>query len=95
MINKFNLKIYNGSSTKGKPVFTAAGNGDYWKSYITINLPGFDGTIVLSLAEFWDKVLKVNLNQYQESIYGFETIIKFGDTMQLKELFIVVVEVDY
>lgn len=95
MISQFELKIYKGSRTEGETEYEAAGEGDEWSKYSRISFSGFDGSIKLSLEDFWQFAIENKLEAYQRQLEGYESIVKFGDVMQLKEQYTAVLKAKY
>ena len=95
IIKSFTLKVYQGKSITEKPHFSKRGQGNDWVNYTRLRFPGFDETISLSLEDVWRRAINHNLERYQKTIEGYETIVKFGQTKQLVEVFTAVVELEY
>ncbi len=94
-VKSFELRLYRGRNTDGEPEFSVSGSGDEWENYQRVRVPGFDGSVSISLEGFWAAVLEQQLHDATAEVTGYETIVKFGDTQQLKEDFTVVVQVAY
>ena len=93
MNKRFQLKIFRDKKVADEPEATYTGSMDELTAYQVLKLAGFDGRITLRLDDFWNKVIEEGLSEYIATLTGYETIIKFGNTMQLKELFTVVVDI--
>ena len=93
MSKRFQLKVFRGKKVIEEPETTYSGCMDELTAYQVLKLAGFDGRITLRLDEFWNKVIQEDLVAYTTTLTGYETIIKFGNTMQLKEPFTVAVEI--
>ena len=89
MIKSFELNIYRGQTVTDTPEYSVIGAGDDWANHTRLKFPGFDGSISLSLEDFWLNVLNNKTESCVQLLEGYETIIKYGDTMQLKEPFMV------
>jgi len=85
----FTLTIYEGSNSNSEPVIVYDGVADDWLSYCTVHPRGFDQSYTLRLDGYWENVLTNQLTEYTETLIGYETIVKFGNTMQLKQPFTV------
>lgn len=94
-IKQFKLDVYRGKEVNNTPENSYSGVGHDWMSYRCIYLQGFDGRITLNLELFWKKVIANKLKTFSQTLLGYETIVKFGDTMQLKEAFTVHAEIAY
>lgn len=92
---RFNLKLYQGKKPGDEPDYEATGEGEEWTNYTSLKFPGFDGSVVISLEDFWHYVLSKNLNSHQQLLEGRETIVKFGNVTQLKEYYTAIVEIEY
>lgn len=94
-VESFVLRLYRGRAATGDPELSVSGNGEEWKDYLRVRVPGFDGAVSVSLENFWSAVLGQRLESAESEVTGLETIVKFGGTMQLKETFTAVIEVAY
>jgi len=95
VIKSFLVEIFSGSSIEGEAEYTCHGINDEWLDYQLVKLPGFDGVITVSLENVWQQALKGNESCYIVPVIGYETIIKFGDTMQMKSHFTVKLSLIY
>lgn len=91
----FVLTAYEGSRTSGEAVWEEKGTGDDWQKLDALRLPGFDGRVHLSLSDFWSAALADGGPRFEQQIEGLETIVKFGNTQQLRTLYTVVLEAGY
>ena len=94
-IRKFDLKIFSGNSNRGDCHYEAEGSSIEWQEYQHIKLPGFDGAVFLSLEAIWKNAIDVKLTSIFLPVIGYETIVKFGATQQLKEQYFVELNIDY
>jgi len=94
-IKQFKLDVFRGKEVSDSPEKSYSGTGHDWMSYRCIYLEGFDGRVTLNLELFWKKVIANKLDVFTQTLLGYETIIKFGETMQLKEAFTAQAEVSY
>ncbi|MFL0803507.1 MAG: hypothetical protein K6L81_07290 [Agarilytica sp.] len=94
-IASFELNIYAGAGENSEPVYSCSGLGDEWLQYMQVRLPGFDGTMLLRLEGFWRTVAEEMPSRYSEQITAYETIVKMGDTMQLKSIFNAIATIFY
>ena len=95
MIEFFDLKIYKGKRTEFNPECEVSGEGEEWAKYSRLSFPGFDGSIKLSLEDVWHHVINNQIESHQQQVEGLESIVKFGDVMQLKEIYTVVIRASF
>ena len=95
MIQRFELKIFDGKSIDGSPSYSANGTGEDWKNYIELKLQGFDGMILVNLYNVWREIIDNKASSYQGVVEGRETIVKYSDTMQLNTKHMVVLDADW
>lgn len=87
---RFRLTVFQGNSTDAADVHEDdVGN---WGHYERLRLPGFDGSYSLSLSGLWAAYFENGQTRIEQTLTGYETIVKFGNTMQLKQNFRVIVE---
>jgi len=92
----FNIDIYKGKSTDGDPLESYSGQKQEWQDYQLLRVhDGFDGAVSLHLGDCWNTVLKNGLTSFTQAVTAKETIIKFGNTMQLTHDFTVVVNATF
>jgi len=94
-IRNFQLQLFSGRSKKGECVFEKSSNSNNWQDYIDLKVPGFSGSVSVSLASAWHTVINEQLDSYSGLVTGYETIVKFGNTHQLKENYTVKISVNY
>ncbi|MBQ0756994.1 MAG: hypothetical protein KBT66_02790 [Amphritea sp.] len=94
-LDHFKARIFTGSRTTGEPETDFSGNGEQWQDYRTIKLPGFDGSQTLNLDDFWLEVFTHQGSKVTAQLTGLETISKYSNTQQLKELFTIVASLTY
>ena len=88
--NRFRLIVFEGNSHEAAAVHES--ELDDWARYEHLKLPGFDGSYSLSLSGLWGQFFETDHAPIEQTLTGYETIIKFGGTMQLKQLFRVTLE---
>lgn len=71
------------------------GTGKDWQNCITLNLDGFNDARVLSLGDVWKQVLQNRQTEYTGEVLALETIVKFGETLQLETPYEVEIRVSY
>ena len=94
-IESFELRLCRGPGAGGEPELSVSGSGDEWERYLRVRVPGFDGSVSIDLEGFWAAVLEQKLEAAEAEVTGYETIVKFGDTRQLREKFTAVVKISY
>ncbi|MCK5723554.1 MAG: hypothetical protein KAI84_13540 [Gammaproteobacteria bacterium] len=95
MIKHFELKIYRGKTVTDTPEYSAIGGGDDWVNHIRLKFSGFNGSISLSLEDFWRNVLNNKIESCNQLLEGYETIIKHENTMLLREPFTVELRAEF
>ena len=70
------------------------GTGAEWKLQPNLSTPFYDESYSVGVTNAWIELLERGVDRYEEDVEGFCTIIKFGDTMQLRETFLVLIETD-
>jgi len=85
----FVLTIYDGKNGDGEPVLVYEGSADDWSNCFIVHPSGFDGNYTLRLEDYLQHVVAKQLAEYSETLTGYETIIKYGNTMQIKHPFTV------
>ncbi|OOY35762.1 hypothetical protein [Solemya velum gill symbiont] len=91
----FDLKLYPYHQVTSQYAGSFTGTGDQWKQYQTIKQPGFNGSQVIDLTNFWRIVIEHQPSHYQCDVIGLETIVKWSSTRQLKERFTLVAQMTY
>jgi len=94
-VKSFELEIFNGRHAEGEPEHHYSGENDEWLDYLHIKTPGFDGVISLSLEAIWRTAIEQQKTSFIAPVTGYETIVKFGDTMQMKSSFTVKLLISY
>lgn len=89
------LSIYDGSTAAGEPLRIEQGQGDDWQQLTVMSLYGFSGSATLKLHEFWQAALTAASPRFEQQVEGLETIVKFGNTMQLRPEYTLVLEAEY
>ncbi len=94
-LKKFKLTLYAGDNIDGEAVDEYQGAGEQWVNYQQLKLPGFDGSQTLNLQDFWLNVANTKPLAITTRIYGIETIVKWSNTHQIKNVFTLVAELSY
>ena len=87
---RFRIIVYEGSSTEAAATYE--NDLTSWADYEGLRMPGFDGSYSLSLSGLWAEFFAKDHAAVEQVLTGYETIVKFGDTMQLKQAFRVTIE---
>ena len=95
MITFFALTLYQGLDKSGTMVYQTKGIEKDIEDNQWFKFPGFDGVISLSLSSVWESALAHKHQYIEQRVYGYETIIKYNNTMQLKEPFTLILEIEY
>jgi len=94
-VKSFELEIFTGNRAEGEAEHHYSGENDEWLDYQYIKSPGFDGVISLSLEAIWQAAIEQQKTNFIAPVTGYETIVKFGDTMQMKSPFTVKLHISY
>jgi len=94
-IKNFKLELFNGDDVEAEPEYSCQGEGDEWLNYQQIRLPGFDTTVFVSLEAVWQQAIEQQKPSSIVSVTGYETIVKFSNTMQLKTPFTAKLSINY
>jgi len=94
-IKHFTLELFNGDNLEKTPVYSCQGVGEDWLNYQQIRLPGFDSTISVSLVSVWQEAIEQRKSNHTTAVTGFESIVKFSNTMQLKTPFTAKLSINY
>ena len=94
-VKSFDIEIFSGSLAEGESEHHYSGENDEWLDYLNIKSPGFDGVISISLEGVWRTAIEQQKTNYTAPVTGYETIVKFGDTMQMKSSFTVKLLISY
>jgi hypothetical protein len=65
-----------------------------WQRYEELEMPGFSGTSCLDLSSLWRNFFDSDFRRSESTVIGYETIVKFGDVIQLKTNLVIVIELD-
>ena len=90
-IGSFRVSIYHRSSPES--VREYRGTGAEWQLKATLSVPFDDESYTVRIDTVWVDLLQGNDDRVEQEVEGLSTIIKFGNTMQLREPFRVVIEV--
>lgn len=90
-INHFCVSIYHCSSRKSLRGYE--GTGAEWQLRPTLSVPYRDESYTVRIDTIWAELLQGKEDRIEKEVDGLCTIIKFGDTMQLREPFRVVIEI--
>jgi len=96
-IQSFHVRLFK-SNEEGKPapypIFDKHGTAsDERPQYIAVD--GFSKDEYIDLQPYWDNIIHQGIRHYQTVITIRETIVKFGDTMQLVSHYLLTFEVHY
>lgn len=92
-IGAFRLQVYHGNAMA--PVAEHVGTGDEWRLKPVLSVPVGDQSYSVRVDGLWSELLQgSSQDRIEQQIEGLCTIVKFGDTVQLREPFRVVVEVN-
>ncbi len=91
-IGSFRVNIYHGVSTDSIREYVGAGTE--WQLESTLRIPIDDESYTVRIDTVWAKLLQGDEDRIEQEVEGLCTIVKFGDTMQLREPFRVVIEVN-
>jgi len=91
-IGSFRVNVYHGNSTE--PLAEHVGTGDEWRVKPLLSVPLDDESYSVRVDTVWGDLLRGSRDHIEQQVEGLCTIVKFGDTMQLREPFRVVVEVN-
>lgn len=94
-LDHFQASIFAGSQTTGETVMDFSGNGQQWQEYLTIKVPGFDGSQTVTLNDFWLEVFSHQSSKITAKLTGLETITKFGNSQQIKMPFTIIAHLTY
>ena len=92
LIGSFRVSIYHRSSTEPVREFDGVG-ADQWQRQPTLSVPFNDESYTVRIDTVWADFLQTDEDRLEQEVEGLCTIVKFGDTMQLREPFRVVIEV--
>ncbi|MEH6502824.1 MAG: hypothetical protein V7682_02860 [Cycloclasticus sp.] len=95
VVKSFLVEVFNGKKMDAEPEYTFQGENDEWLEYQNLRLQGFDGSISIQLENIWREVLNQQKSYFIAPVVGYETIIKFGNTMQIKTPFTVKISISY
>ena len=90
-IGSFRVSIYHRSSTESVNEFH--GVGAEWQLKSMLSVPFDDESYTVRIDTVWADLLQRDEDRVEQEVEGLCTIVKFGDTMQLREPFRVVIEV--
>lgn len=88
----FRVNVYHCSSTES--VAEYLGTGAEWRLRFALRAPIGDETYTVRVDTVWVDLLQGDQDRIEQDVEGLATIVKFGDTMQLRETFRVVVEIN-
>lgn len=95
ILTAFNLSLFLCGQNDAEPCAQYEGSGDEWTSYLQIKQPGFDGYQTINLEGLWENVFSNYPKRVHMEVIGLETIVKYSDTQQFTEKFILVAELYY
>ena len=91
-IGSFRVDVFHKSSDE--PLNYFVGTGDEWHLHPVMNARHMGDSYSVHVDTVWVELLKGSEDRIVKDVEGYCTIVKFGGTMQLKEPFRVVVEVN-
>lgn len=94
-VTQFEIAVYKHQANRERLVYKMAGSGSEWQESIDIYVSGFNQDSFLDLENEWNYIIKKQLNEYKTNVSVYETIRKFGDTIQVKTDFNVYLKVKY
>ena len=94
-IKNFTLELFNGNDVDREPEYSCQGVGLEWLNYQQIKLPGFDAMVSVSLESVWQEAIQQQKSSATVLVTGYETIVKFSNTMQLKTPFTAKLSINY
>lgn len=92
LIGSYRVSIFHRSSTDS--VREHVGTGDEWQLRPTLSVPFRDESYTVRVDAAWVELFQGTADRVEQEVEGLCTIIKFGDTMQLREPFRVVIEIN-
>jgi hypothetical protein len=91
-IGSFRLRLYHHSSTES--VREYEGVGAEWHLQSTLSVSIYDVSYTVRINTVFVDLLRANESRIEQKVEGLCTVRKFGDWLQLREPFRVVIEVD-
>ena len=93
-IKRYQIILYelNPEGQRGKIVLRKQGNSEL-PEYLTVD--GFSSNRYIDLRGYWDEIIENECEQYCADLATYETIVKFGDTMQLVDKYQIVFILTY
>jgi hypothetical protein len=91
-IGSFRVNVYHRSSAD--PVAQYVGTGDEWRLRSSLRTPIVDETYTVRVDGVWSDLLQGDQDRIEQDVEGLATIVKFSNTMQLREPFRVVIEIN-
>ena len=89
-IGSFRVSVYQGKSAEA--VREYEGVGAEWKLRSSLSIPADDESYTVRIDTVWVDLLRGNEERTEQEVDGLCTIVKFGDTLQLRKPFRVVIE---
>lgn len=91
-LKSFRVSIFHRNSKE--TLRTQSGTGEEWKADPVVTVPIRDESYSIRLSTVWVDLFESGLNRIEQDVDGLCTIIKWGDTMQLREPCRVVIEIE-
>jgi len=96
-IQHFHVQLFS-SNSEGNPAtypkFDKQGDSqDKLPQYIVVD--GYSQDQMIDLQPYWDDLIPQGVTHYETVITIKETIIKFGDTMQLVDHYLLIIDISY
>jgi hypothetical protein len=95
-VRSFRVAIFrwNADPATDEPEWRASGTDD-WERAAEAHPPGFETTCSIDLRPVWQEVLGKALRHYDGTATSYESFVKFGQVMEQRQSFRVVIDVDY
>ncbi len=93
-LKSFEVTLYalDSEGRRGKVAFHKKGKSQVPESIV---LDGYSKDLHVDLEGYWDEIFENQREEYQTNISTYETIVKFGDTMQLVDDYQLVFKLKY
>lgn len=89
-VGHFRVDVHRRGRT---PLRSFVGTGDEWKARPFLSVSHQEDSFEVPIGDVWAELLEGSQNHIDRTIVGLCTIIKFGQTMQLREQFRVVIQI--
>lgn len=75
--------------------YERTGSGKDWQQCMRLSFEGFNNSRILSLDDIWRDLIENKKTKFTGEVLALETIVKFGDTMQLETPYKVQIKVTH